>query len=177
MQYILKIKIDEKAPEFVKEHYLNFKNHHEGDSGIDLIIPYDIPAPENDIVYTIDHLIQTQLIDSETNKDVSYYLYPRSSISKTPFMMANSVGIIDAGYRGNIMAKVRKFGISLNTRINSGDKLFQICAPDLKSIQVLVVSELSETSRGDRGFGSTNKLNPGFMELLPSSPKSPKKIQ
>ena len=167
MQYILKIKIDEKAPEFVKEYYLNFKNHHEGDSGIDLIVPYDIPAPDNDIVYTIDHLIQCQLINSETDKDVSYYLYPRSSISKTPFMMANSVGIIDAGYRGNIMAKVRKFGNTMNTIINTGDKLFQICAPDLKSIQVLVVSELSETSRGNDGFGSTNKMCEGFMEPLP----------
>ena len=171
MQYILKIKIDEKAPEFVKEHYLNFKNHHEGDSGIDLIVPYDIPAPDKERVYTIDHLIQCQLINSENNKDVSYYLYPRSSISKTPFMMANSVGIIDAGYRGNIMAKVIKFGFTINTNINAGDKLFQVCAPDLKSIQVLVVSELSETSRGDGGFGSTNKLSPGFMEPLPSSPK------
>ena len=82
MQYILKIKIDEKAPDFVKEHYLNFKNHHEGDSGIDLIVPYDIDTPDNLMVYTIDHLIQCNLIDSLTNKDVSYYLYPRSSISK-----------------------------------------------------------------------------------------------
>jgi len=44
--------------------------------------------------------------DSDEYIPSAYYLYPRSSISKTPLRMANSVGIIDSGYRGNIMAKV-----------------------------------------------------------------------
>ena len=38
------------------------------------------------------------------DKNIGYYLYPRSSISKTPLILANSVGIIDSGYRGNIKA-------------------------------------------------------------------------
>ena len=70
--------------------------------------------------------------------------------------MANSVGIIDAGYRGNIMAKIRNMSLT-NKTINEKDKLFQICSPDLKPIKIELVSELSETSRGDGGFGSTNK--------------------
>lgn len=155
MTYILKIKIDDNAPEFVKEYYNNFTSHHVGDSGIDLIAPYDITCLSNE-VSTIDYLIQCEMVNS-LNNNVSYYLYPRSSISKTPLLMANSVGIIDAGYRGNIMAKVRNFNTQYT--IKAGDKLFQICSADLKEIKVEVVFNLTETSRGSGGFGSTNKNN------------------
>jgi dUTP pyrophosphatase len=94
---------------------------------------------------------------NENNQSVSYYLYPRSSISKTNFMMANSVGIIDAGYRGNIMAKIRNMSLQGISKVSENDKMFQICSPDLKPIKIELVNELSETSRGDGGFGSTNK--------------------
>jgi dUTP pyrophosphatase len=97
-----------------------------------------------------------EMINIETNTLTGYYLVPRSSISNTYFQMANSVGIIDAGYRGNIMAKVRNFN-ALYT-IKAGDKIFQICAADLKQIKVEVVLNLTETSRGSGGFGSTNNL-------------------
>ena len=70
--------------------------------------------------------------------------------------MANSVGIIDAGYRGNIMAKVRN--VSLNdTIVTENEKLFQICSPTLEPIKIKIVENLSNSSRGDGGFGSTGK--------------------
>ena len=47
---------------------------------------------------------------NKDEKNVSYYLYPRSSIIKTPLRMSNSVGIIDAGYRGNIIGCVDNIG-------------------------------------------------------------------
>ena len=152
MAYILKIKLIDDT---MKDYYENFKNHHNGDSGIDLILSENqVINGGIDHVETLDFKVQCEMVDSNNN-NVSYYLYPRSSISKTPFMMANSVGIIDAGYRGNIMAKIRNFSSSAQN-ISKGDKLFQICAPDLKPIMVKVVNELSETSRGSGGFGSTN---------------------
>jgi dUTP pyrophosphatase len=156
LSYILKIKIDHNAPDFVVEHYNNFINHHQGDSGVDLIAPNNVEVISFK-VGTVDHMIQCNMMDSNGN-DVSYYLYPRSSISKTDFMMANSVGIIDAGYRGNIMAKVRNMSPdqSIKAVIKKGDKLFQICAPDLKPIKIMIVQGLSETTRGAGGFGSTN---------------------
>lgn len=157
MSNVIKIKIDETAPNFIKEYYMNFTNHHEGDAGIDLIAPYDVICKSDRNVYTIDYLIQCEFTNYLQTKQ-SYYLYPRSSISKTPLMMANSVGIIDAGYRGNIMAKVRNLSDEEYV-IKAGDKLFQICSSDLKSIKVQIVTELSETSRGSGGFGSTNKNN------------------
>jgi dUTP pyrophosphatase len=153
MPYTLKIKMIDVSDR-VSSYYKDFKNHHEGDSGIDLICPVQLIVSKN-IIGTIDFKIQCEMRDKDNNL-VSYYLYPRSSISKTPFMMANSVGIIDAGYRGNIMAKIRSFGGELEV-IDEGSKLFQICAPDLSPIKVEVVDELSETSRGSGGFGSTNK--------------------
>lgn len=153
MSYTLRIKIIDSS-DLVHTHYTNFKNHHEGDSGIDLICPHELIVTKNK-VETIDFKIQCEMRDKDNNL-VSYYLYPRSSISKTAFMMANSVGIIDAGYRGNIMAKIRSFGNEFEV-VDVGNQLFQICAPDLGSIKVEVVNELSETSRGSGGFGSTNK--------------------
>jgi dUTP pyrophosphatase len=153
MAYTLKIKMM-NVSEQVSSYYKDFKSHHEGDSGIDLICPEQLIVSKN-IIGTIDFKIQCEMRDKDNNL-VSYYLYPRSSISKTPFMMANSVGIIDAGYRGNIMAKIRSFGNEFEV-ISEGTKLFQICAPNLGHVKVEIVDELSETSRGSGGFGSTNK--------------------
>jgi len=151
MSYVLNVKI---INDKVTDYYQNFTSHHDGDSGIDLVNSKDEPVHALD-VGTIDFGIQCEMRDSNNNL-VSYYLYPRSSISKTTFIMANSVGIIDAGYRGNIMAKVRN--MSLETRfVWNKEKLFQICSPDLKPIKLVIVESLSETSRGDGGFGSTNK--------------------
>lgn len=137
----------------VLDFYKQFTSHHQGDSGIDL---YNF----NDIVIdflkvgTIDFEIQCEMLNLETNTFCSYYLVPRSSISNTSFQLANSVGIIDAGYRGNLKAKVRNFCNDNNT-FQKGS-YFQIIAPDLKPIQVKIVDKLSETSRNDGGFGSTS---------------------
>ena len=87
-------------------------------------------------------------------RSVGYYLYPRSSIYKTPLRLSNSVGIIDAGYRGNIMACVDNHG-SEDYTIKKGTRLFQICSPDLKELKFKLSNTLSETSRGEGGFGST----------------------
>ena len=86
----------------------------------------------------------------------SYMLVPRSSISKTPLRMANSIGIIDAGYRGEIMAAVDNRG-DKDYMIVPGQRLFQIVHPTLCPFNVGVVDKLSETDRGDGGFGSTGK--------------------
>lgn len=89
---------------------------------------------------------------------VSYYLYPRSSLSKTPFRLANSVGIIDSGYRGQLCAMVDVIDTmgDIPDEIESGVYLFQLCAPDLSRIsKVEMVTSLESTDRGSGGFGST----------------------
>jgi len=89
------------------------------------------------------------------NQNISYYLYPRSSIMKTSLRLSNSVGIIDAGYRGNIIAIVDNLDHINDVKIKSGTRLFQLCSPNLSSIQFKLVNELSNTSRNNNGFGST----------------------
>jgi dUTP pyrophosphatase len=87
-----------------------------------------------------------------------YYVYPRSSISKTPLMLANHVGIIDSGYRGNLIAAIRKLpSDSPEYVVEKHTRLFQICHPTLCPVFVVLVpeSELNSSERGAGGFGST----------------------
>jgi dUTP pyrophosphatase len=126
------------------EYYSNLPNH-VGDSGVDLCFPCDV-----------EFGIETKLIglgiQCEMDYNGGYYLYPRSSIYKTPLRQSNSVGIIDAGYRGEIKAAI---DCRSPYCIHKGERYFQICAPDLKPIRVVIVNNLSTTERGQNGFGST----------------------
>jgi dUTP pyrophosphatase len=136
------------------EYYSNFSNHHHGDSGIDLLSNHEL-VMDSFKVGTLNFGIQCEMINLETERLVSYYLIPRSSISNTSYQMANSIGLIDAGYRGEIKAKVRNFN-PLHQEYLPVGKYFQIVSPDLKPIRVNIVQELSQTTRGSDGFGSTN---------------------
>lgn len=148
----LKIRIeDEKASN------LYFTKEKEDDAGLDLFVLEDIIIKPMETVF-IDFGIQCEMIN-EQNENEAYYLYPRSSISKTPLIMANSVGIIDKGYRGNIKAAIRyipqiKETIE-NYEIKKGTRLFQICSSTLKSFSIEITESLSESKRGNKGFGSS----------------------
>ena len=91
---------------------------------------------------------------------VPYMLLPRSSMgSKTPLRLSNSVGVIDSGYRGHIIACVdclKKTEVVLSKY----QRVFQIVAFSGRPIYVELVDnshELGYTERGDGGFGSTDK--------------------
>jgi dUTP pyrophosphatase len=120
------------------------------DSGYDLIVCSD---------YTVEPwktcVIPLGIAAEPVDTNSGYYLYPRSSISKTPLGLANSVGIIDAGYRGEICAVVRNYS-NISYQIKKGDKLFQLCAPDLKPLVIQIVNNLNSSIRGSGGFGSTD---------------------
>ena len=124
-------------------------------------------VPENhtfDIVTDskfIDMKVKAELIYCDTNKDnltfSPFQLYPRSSISKTPLMLANHVGIIDSGYRGNLIGAFRCLSPDKQHTIDKFTRLLQVCHPTLCPIYVVLVeeSELINTERGSGGFGST----------------------
>ena len=139
----------------LQDLYNHHEHYHEGDSGLDLYCPDTITIEPGEFK-KIDLGIKCEAF-KDNNKNTSYYLYPRSSITKTPLRLSNSVGIIDAGYRGNIIACVDNIKNESYT-IEQGDRLFQICSPDLSEITFELVNELSDTSRGEGGFGSTNVL-------------------
>ncbi len=88
--------------------------------------------------------------------DSHFWLVPRSSIYKTGLMMANSVGVIDKSYRGELKAPV--WSMTANSSVSRGDRLFQIVSPDMGWIRnIRVVSSMPETQRGTGGFGSSGK--------------------
>ena len=68
--------------------------------------------------------------------------------------MSNSVGIIDAGYRGNIMVAVDNISDE-DYQIQSGQRLFQICPWNDYKVNLEIVDILSDSDRGNGGFGST----------------------
>jgi dUTP pyrophosphatase len=150
-RYILHIKLLDNN---LYDYYNNLLLHYNGDSGIDLITPLNLSVePFN--IETIDFKIQCEMIDLYDNTFTSYRLVPRSSISNTSFMMSNSEGIIDAGYRGNIKAKITNISTNMN-EIKNQTKYFQIVSPTLEPIIIKIVDILSTSERNDRGFGSTS---------------------
>ena len=151
----------------LKEEYTKKINIHNrliesnpfADSGFDLLMPEEIllsSSEKHDFkAQILDMGIKCEMIDSE-GKSIAYYIYPRSSISKTPLMLANSVGIIDSGYRGNIKIALRNL-MPRNYRIVQHMRLTQICLPSLETftVKIVHVDDLSDTVRGEGGFGST----------------------
>ena len=133
--------------------YSMYKNHshfHQGDAGLDLFITKDQVIDPGSTARI--HLgISCENMDSKP-----FLLMARSSISKTPLRLSNAVGLIDAGYRGEIMAAVdniKNFSFSLE----KGQRLFQLVSMNGDAIHFELVDTLSKTSRGEGGFGSTGE--------------------
>ena len=82
------------------------------------------------------------------------HIYARSSIGKTPLRLANGVGVIDAGYRGNLKACFDNISDQAY-KLEPGSRLVQICLPNLHPFQVVLSEGLDETARSSGGFGST----------------------
>lgn len=161
-----------KPEDSVAHFYTNHSTFNEGDSGLDLFIPEDVEirCGETKIIDLKIKCEMLKLKKMENTKNRSYYLYARSSISKTPLMLKNNVGIIDAGYRGSIKAaltyvptyedmKLASEGNGVNIyKIDKGTRLVQLCAPNLKPFNFDLVELLSESQRGEGGFGSTDNV-------------------
>lgn len=92
----------------------------------------------------------------EIPKGYVMLLIPRSSTWKTPLRMPNSVGVIDSDYRGEVCALLQNTSI-FATKADVGERLVQGVIVPVPEVQIQEVEELSETSRGVGGFGSTGK--------------------
>ena len=161
----------------VEEHNQKVYGSQYPDSGFDLFIPFDYS--EHEYGYTGNRLSPVTFraplgvkcsmsrFNAAYKKSSAsgYYLYPRSSIVKTPFRLSNSVGIIDSGYRGEIMAVVDNID-AVNNDIKTClskymppmSRMFQICSPTLEPFMIQIVDseeKLGLTERGSGGFGST----------------------
>ena len=176
--YMEKISLHEKSKYVKNQLGQNVKNHFK-DSGFDLVVPWVkecaceqegiyVYKPEQKklcnlrvqiAVYKVQSLIGAPNGSWITSmKPSPYYLYARSCIYKTPFSLANNVGIIDTGYRGNLCAALHNTTSNNYSLVNMGTRMTQICMPDLSpNFHVRLVNKLSSTSRGAGGFGSTGQ--------------------
>ena len=163
----LKIKIVNPAGH---EYYQGDQMNYDSDSGFDLYVLEDTTIKLGE-TKKIDLGIQCEMIRREPG-GLPFYLYPRSSFSKTPLILGNHVGIIDKDYRGNILAVVKfmptynifqkfieegKTSFNETYTITKGTRLFQICSNDLAPFTHSIVDTLSDTTRGQNGLGSTGK--------------------
>jgi dUTP pyrophosphatase len=147
------ITIELENPSQTAECYANYKPSTASgyrDSGFDLYMPADVTIPGGALGFMIDLGVRC-----EYNRSSGYYLYPRSSISKTPIRLANSVGIIDNGYRGTLKVAVDNRSAD-PVHVKRGDRLFQLCIPSLEAFKVVFGPVNRLTERGEGGFGSTN---------------------
>ena len=136
----------------------SYRLNYSDDAGVDLYCPETITVKAHS-QGKIDFKIQCEMTNVQNKDKLEYYSYllvPRSSIVKTPLRMSNSIGIIDKLYRGNIMAFVDNISDSDYT-IEKGTRLFQIIKGDLQPLTITIVDKLSDTERGEGGFGSTGK--------------------
>jgi len=85
-------------------------------------------------------------------------LFPRSSNSKTDLYLTNHVGVVDSGYRGEIMFKFRPIDGLLNAKVfHKGDRVGQLIIIPYPQVTLIESEELSDSERGEGGFGSTGK--------------------
>ena len=170
--------LKEKYVEAVTAHNLKFQTDPFMDAGFDIFCPSRgfncLSNSVNGGPNKIDFHIKCSAQLVKKNKDnklithyTGYYMYPRSSLSKTRLRLANSIGIIDSGYRGNLIGMFDCFSAGKSALceteydyvVKPFEKLVQICAPNLYPIFVELVDSEEELSavtlRGEGGFGST----------------------
>ncbi len=135
------LKIKKVHPEAKIPHYANH-----GDAGMD--------------VYAVTKEIKEKYIEYGTGlafevpSDYVMLVFPRSSLSNKDLIMANHVGVLDSGYRGELKFRFRKIGDDI---YEIGEKIGQIITVPFPRIEFEEVKELSDTVRGSGGFGSTGK--------------------
>ncbi len=127
------------------------------DSGFDLVVPKE----QDMVVHKVNKInfqVKCEMRHNETQRACPFYMYPRSSISKSHFRLANNTGIIDSGYRGCLMGMFDVVYTQQEVKCDKHCRLLQICAPNLEPFKVILVhqdNELSQSARGSGGFGST----------------------
>ena len=83
-------------------------------------------------------------------------VFPRSSIARTGLILSNAVGVIDSGYRGEVMAKFRRAQVPAE-EYKLGERIAQLIIMPYPEVGFEVVEELSESDRGEGGYGSSGR--------------------
>lgn len=134
---------------------------HDDDAGLDLTALWHGTDEYGSLVYHFGLAV-------EIPKGYVGLIFPRSSIAKKSLFLTNSVGVIDSGYRGEITAKfkpaldVAEIGLNYARSSFFGDiyhkeRICQLIIMPYPAVEAEWADELSETERGDGGYGSTGK--------------------
>ena len=193
--YILNIYLTNKVPKNIQKKYITMMHDNNSifdyysdkyigknpyiDAGIDLYCPTTESIKNGALSSKVDMGVKCSMvyiyvnnITKETRQiPCGYYLYPRSSTgSKSPLRLSNSIGVMDSGYRGNVIACFDN--IDYNNQYNEnmhvidvGSRLVQICSPNITYptlINIVPDDSLLDipnmnNRRGAGGFGSTGR--------------------
>jgi len=127
---------------------------HKGDAGLDLTTT-DITLEPNDCGQTV--VVYHCGLAVEIPEGYVGLLFPRSSIAKKSMFMTNAVGVIDSSYRGEIMAKMHVTTDAAPAVYKVGEKFAQLVIMPIPEVSITEVAELSETERGEGGYGSSDE--------------------
>ena len=153
----MKVKIKKLNPNAVIPSYA-----HDGDAGMDLTAVSKTEDEYGNIVYGTG-------LAFEIPKGCVGLLFPRSSNAKKDLALSNAVGVLDSGYRGEVLFKFRPLPrefadasggfmtYQYSREYKIGDRIGQIIILPYPTIEFEEVDELSETERGNEGWGSTDK--------------------
>ena len=137
------VKVKKLVPEAVIPSYSKV-----GDAGMDLTITKEIENTTFSVSYGFGIAI-------EIPKGYVGLVFPRSSVRNQDLILSNCVGVIDSGYRGELQATFKKTNGLDSIKYKVGDRGAQIIILPYPTIYMTEVPELSNTERGDGGFGST----------------------
>ena len=144
-----------KIKKLYKDSVLPTKAH-ATDAGYDLYAHNLIRDNQANLVYTTG-------VAMEIPQGYVGLIFPRSSISRKDLILTNCVGVIDSGYRGEISFKfkrvnfVEQHGDLLENDYRKGERIGQIIIMPYPEIEFVEVDELSDSDRGDGGYGSSGK--------------------
>lgn len=141
----MNIKIKKLRPEATIPKYAK-----SGDAGLDLIAT---SKTETELYIEYGTGLSFEIPDNHVG-----LIFPRSSISKYHLNLANSVGVVDSGYRGEVMVRFKKTLDRPHANMyNVGDRVCQLIVMPFPKVKLVEVEELSDTERGDGGFGSSGR--------------------
>jgi len=136
----MRIRIKKLHQDAVVPRYAHF-----GDAAVDLVATKKWEDDHGNVCYGTG-------LAMEIPENHVGLLFPRSSVSKTNLRLTNAVGVIDSGYRGEVMLKFDKNG---DKQYEPGDRVGQLMLVPIQSIQFVQVANLPGSDRGHGGFGST----------------------
>ena len=128
------------------------KYAHKGDAGIDLYSAIDC------ILKPLERKKVPTGIKVSIPKGYAGFVQPRSGLAiKNGISIVNTPGLIDSGYRGEICTILINLDTKKEFKIKKGDKICQLVIQKVEDAKIELVEELDITSRGEGGFGSTDK--------------------